>query len=87
MDPRTATREQFTQSLLSKPVPADAARNYKILQDKLSTTLRLLAYHTAMVDTGNLQQAFMTPAASKNSVYFMWDFVGRTLVSLPRALF
>lgn len=23
----------------------------------------------------------MTPAASKNNVYFMWDFVGRTLVS------
>lgn len=55
MDPRTATREQFTQSLLSKPVPENAARNWKILHDKLSETLRLLAYDTAMVDTGNLQ--------------------------------
>lgn len=27
----------------------------------------------------------MTPAASKNNVYFMWDFVGRTLVSSPPA--
>lgn len=24
--------------------------------------------------------AYMTPAASKNKVYFMWDFVSRTLV-------
>ena len=31
--------------------------------------------------TPNLQQTYMTPAASKNKVYFMWDFVGRTLVS------
>lgn len=29
----------------------------------------------------NLQQTYMTPAASKNKVYFMWDFVGRTFVS------
>ena len=29
----------------------------------------------------NLQQTFRTPAASKNNVYFMWDYVGRTLVS------
>ena len=27
----------------------------------------------------------MTPAASKNKVYSMWDFVGRTYVSVPRS--
>lgn len=30
----------------------------------------------------NLQQTYMTPAASKIKVYFMWDFVGRTIGNL-----
>ena len=44
------------------------------------TLLNKLAYHPAMAL--NLQQTYMTPAASKNNVYLMWDFVGRTLVSI-----
>jgi hypothetical protein len=27
----------------------------------------------------NREQTFMTPAKKKTRVYFMWDFVGRTL--------
>ncbi|KAL8705488.1 MAG: hypothetical protein Q9201_001419 [Fulgogasparrea decipioides] len=27
----------------------------------------------------NLHQTYMTPAKSKNKIYFQWDFVGRTL--------
>lgn len=27
----------------------------------------------------NMNQTYMTPAASKNKGYFMWDFIGRTL--------
>ena len=34
----------------------------------------------------NLDQTFMTPAASKNKVYFMWDFIGRTLGNLYEVL-
>ena len=30
-----------------------------------------------------LQQTYMSPSKSKNKVYFMWDFVRRTLVWLP----
>lgn len=30
----------------------------------------------------NLDQTFSTPANAKTSVYFMWDFVGRTLYQL-----
>ncbi|KAK5727995.1 hypothetical protein LTR17_012302 [Elasticomyces elasticus] len=41
------------------------------------TLLRLLAFHSAM--RPNLQQTYMTPANIKSKVYFMWDFVGRTL--------
>jgi hypothetical protein len=32
----------------------------------------------------NRDQTFMTPAKKKTRVYFMWDFVGRTLGMLYR---
>ena len=32
----------------------------------------------------NREQTFMTPAKKKTRVYFMWDFVGRTLGMLYR---
>jgi hypothetical protein len=32
----------------------------------------------------NIDQPFMTPAAYKNKIYFMWDFIGRTLDMLLR---
>jgi len=78
MDPNTATREQFTTQLISNPTPFDAAPAWTKLADNLKTLLEKLAHHSAMAP--NLQQTYMTPAASKNKVYFMWDFVGRTLV-------
>ncbi|KAI9656913.1 MAG: hypothetical protein M1821_003552 [Bathelium mastoideum] len=30
----------------------------------------------------NLHQLFSTPAASKNKIYFMWDFIARTMSML-----
>ena len=80
MDPITSTREEFTTNLLGIPFPSvTLAPEWKELAEQLRTLLDKLAHHPAMAP--NLQQAFMTPAASKNNVYFMWDFVGRTLVS------
>ena len=80
MDPNTSTREEFTTGLtrISLP-PVTLAPEWKSLAEQLRTLLEKLAYHPAMAP--NLQQTYMTPAASKNNVYFMWDFVGRTLVS------
>lgn len=80
MDPNTSTREEFTAGLTKIPLPpVTLAPDWKGLAEELRILLDKLAQHPAMVP--NLQQTYMTPAASKNNVYFMWDFVGRTLVS------
>lgn len=80
MDPNTSTREEFTAGLTSIPLPpVPLAPEWKELAEQLRTLLDKLAHHPAMAP--NLQQTYMTPAASKNNVYFTWDFVGRTLVS------
>ncbi len=79
MDPNTCTREEFTKSLANPDLPSDAAEKWTKLAEKLRGLLKKLAYHPAMAP--NLQQTYMTPAASKNKIYFTWDFVGRTLVS------
>ena len=45
--------------------------------EKLRAVYRVLGAHPGMEP--NLTQTFSTPANRKNKVYFMWDFVGRTL--------
>lgn len=85
MDPNTSTREEFTAGLTAIPLaPVALAPDWKELAEQLRTLLEKLAHHPAMAP--NLQQTYMTPAAGKNNVYFMWDFVGRTLVSSARSL-
>lgn len=75
MNPNTATREEFTTNLISPELPS-GAEEWTTLAQKLRKLLPKLAHHPAMAP--NLHQSYMTPAASKNKVYFMWDFVGRT---------
>ncbi|KAL8693921.1 MAG: hypothetical protein Q9218_001335 [Villophora microphyllina] len=77
MDPHTNTREQFTAHVVNKPIPNDAAPDWKNAVEKSKALLDKLAHHPAMAP--HLQQTYMTPAKSKNRVYFQWDFVGRTL--------
>ncbi|GIZ49077.1 hypothetical protein CKM354_001211700 [Cercospora kikuchii] len=77
MDPSNATRKDGTDSLVSQPLPDDANAEWKRFADAHRDLLGKLAYHDAMSE--NLQDTYMTPARSKNRVYFMWDFVGRTL--------
>lgn len=79
LDPNTATRDDFSKQAMAFEIPADASQDYKKYAEPLKDLYGHLAYHKAMAS--NLHQTFMTPAASKNRVYFMWDFVGRTLVS------
>lgn len=83
LDPNTHTREDFTLSLTQRPLPDNAKPEWKSTAEKLRNLLSKLAFHKAM--ESNIHQTYMTPAASKNKVYFMWDFVGRTLV-LPLLL-
>ncbi|KAL9092257.1 MAG: hypothetical protein Q9165_004431 [Trypethelium subeluteriae] len=78
MDPNTHTREAFTNNLTSVEIPSFADPDWSKTVSWLRELLQKLAHHPAM--EANLQQTYMTPAASKNKVYFMWDFVGRTLV-------
>ncbi|KXT08685.1 hypothetical protein AC579_8664 [Pseudocercospora musae] len=76
-DPYTATREEFTNHLTAAEIPADANTTFKRYAESHQRLLTALTQHPAMAP--NLQQTYMTPANSKNKIYFMWDFVGRTL--------
>lgn len=80
MDPYTSTREQFTAHLVNKPVPDNASPEWKKYVERSKVLLDKLVHHPAMAP--NLHQTYMTPAKSKNKIYFEWDFVGRTLVSI-----
>ncbi|TFK71336.1 hypothetical protein BDN72DRAFT_958135 [Pluteus cervinus] len=76
-DPYRTTRRQFTDNLTAAPTPNNAAPAYANLHGTLKVLLDKLLNHPAMAP--NVNQTFMTPAARKSKVYFMWDFVGRTL--------
>ena len=84
-NPNTDTRAEWTRKFLAIPHPdfppeaPPVAKEWTDLFVKLQSLFEKLAYHEAMQP--NLQQTYMTPANSKNRVYMMWDFVGRTLVN------
>ena len=67
--PETSSRQEFTQYYLDKPLPPNAADKYKHIWETLNKLLKLLIEHPAMAQ--NKDQTYMTPAASKNKVYFM----------------
>lgn len=70
VDPNITTRENFTRNLTQVSIPANASSKWRFYAEKSQALLDKLANHTAM--TPNLQQTYMTPAASKNKVYFMY---------------
>ncbi|KAF1816981.1 hypothetical protein P152DRAFT_5453 [Eremomyces bilateralis CBS 781.70] len=76
-DPNVATRQAYTDAMLNAEVPTDANEQWASKVNYLKRLYRLLIDHPAMAE--NKFQTFMTPAAYKNKVYFIWDFVGRTL--------
>lgn len=97
MDPYKKTRREFTEYALALDVPDSAAPDWREQAEALKDLYRKLAYDPAMAP--NIDQTFMTPAASKTKVYaimeyqpisstnplnsyFVWDFVGRTIVRL-----
>ncbi|KAF2501324.1 hypothetical protein BU16DRAFT_555819 [Lophium mytilinum] len=77
LDVQNTTRADYTRGLTTVPLPTNAKPEWLNAVNKLRVLLNKLAEHPAMAP--NLQQTYMTPAADKNNVYFMWDFVGRTL--------
>jgi hypothetical protein len=76
-NPYTTTRAAFTEAICSKPPPPLASPAYQTLNTALRNLVTALAAHPAMAP--NLPQTYMTPAAQKSKIYFMWDFTGRTL--------
>lgn len=68
---------------VAQPIPDDADPKWKELNQTLKDLTLKLLNHDAM--RRNKTQPFMTPAADKNRVYFLWDSVSRTLVRLPFA--
>jgi len=76
LDVNRSTRREWTDAITSKPIPENASEQYRKYHEKLVKLLRLLMEDEAMAP--NLDQIWMQPANSKNKVYFMWDFVGRT---------
>lgn len=77
-DPNVVTRKEYSEALLTAPIGgANANREWAKSVDFLKQLYRLLLEHPAMDE--NREQVFMVPAIYKNKVYFMWDFVGRTL--------
>jgi hypothetical protein len=80
LDPATTTRQAWTDNLINVTVPANAKPAFRKLALGLQEVMRLMIQHEAM--SANKSQTFSTPAASKNEIYFMWDFVQRTLATL-----
>lgn len=69
---------------VAQPIPDDADPVWKELNQTLKDLAPKLLNRDAM--RRNKTQPFMTPAADKNRVYFLWDSVTRTLV-WPNALY
>lgn len=80
MDTSVCKRRDYTPGLAEATLPSKMDPSWKDLALRLRDLYTELGNHEAM--RPNLDQTFSTPANSKNSVYFMWDFIGRTLVSL-----
>jgi len=68
-DPSTTTRQAFTDFFLSQQCPESAVLKYKHVWETHQNLMRLFIEHPAMAQ--NKEQTYMTPAASKNKVYFM----------------
>jgi hypothetical protein len=79
-DPYTTARKDYTAAICSKDIPENANATYKKLVEGGRKLVNCLLNDPAMAP--NREQTFMTPAASKNRVYFMWDYVQRTLCYL-----
>ena len=82
MNPSTCDRASYTRGLCAPPLLASSAPAWLMIVLRTRALYRALAFHPAMEP--NLSQTFSTPANSKNKVYFMWDFVGRTLHAVYR---
>ena len=77
-DPNVTNREDWTNAKLSYTAPDNASEEFRAIVTRLQELERTLAFHDAMKP--NLTQTFSTPANAKTKIYFMWDFVDRTLV-------
>jgi hypothetical protein len=76
-DPNTTSRRGYTTALIDRAIPSNAAPEYRRRVTQHKELVQALFDDAAMEP--NREQTFMTPANSKNRVYFMWDFCQRNL--------
>jgi hypothetical protein len=77
-DVNTTSRKDYTKVIVEREIPNNAATEYQTEVKRHQELVKLLYDDPAMEP--NREQTFMTPANSKNRVYFMWDFCQRNLV-------
>ena len=69
-----ATEDNSTREWLNS-----VGRDHRKLINKILNLYKRLAYHEDMIP--NLHQLLNSPPASKDRVFFMWEFISETLVN------
>lgn len=83
LDPSIATRADFTTSYTANtPSPPNAHPKWTRLFNATLALFKAIDEDETMAR--NSLQTFNTPAADKNAQHIAWDFVMRTVASLPR---
>jgi len=76
-NPNTTNRRDYTAAICSLAIPADANGEWASILRQARILVQALLTHPSMEP--NLAQTFMTPANNKTRIYFLWDFVQRTI--------
>jgi hypothetical protein len=79
-DPQRTTRQDYTTAICSMPIPATANADWEHEMDIHRRLVKALLTHEAMAP--NRDQIFMVPSNKKSRVYYLWDFVQRTICYL-----
>lgn len=79
-DPHKTTRRDYTAAICSMPIPPNANADWKQDMELHRRLVNALLNHEAMAP--NRDQIFMIPSNKKSRVYFLWDFVQRTICFL-----
>jgi hypothetical protein len=77
MSTTSPSRRAFTENLTTQPLPDNANEEWTQFTTNLKSLLEALSQHDAMKE--NIDRPYNEPAKHKNKVYFMWDYIGRTL--------
>ncbi|KAI1075447.1 hypothetical protein F5B20DRAFT_382582 [Whalleya microplaca] len=80
LDPYRHTCEEYTFAATCGRIPRFADPWWRSLCQTLRDLLHKLVYHEAM--TSSRQRPFMDAPASRNRVFLMWSYIGKTLARM-----